>query len=360
MTQTVAAPEATTPAGGDTMLVGVMTAPGSIEVQEIAIPTPGVNEVLVRIRATAICTWEQRSYSGQQSNKFPFVGGHESSGEVVALGPGVSSELQVGDHVTIGSAACGQCYWCRSGRDRMCKQHYAGAVKYGEAWGPGGFAQYKVHPASGIYPIDPGIPFDEACLAEPLSCALHAVRQVPVAISDDAVVIGAGVMGLMNVVALKKHGARVIVSEIDPDRLAKARQLGADVTIDATKEDPVERVKELTNGRGVETVVTAIGSGTANEQATAMLSDRGRLVLFASAHPMTPLEIDPNVMHNRETGVAGSLSSEQYDFQVANRLIGLRLVDLAPLIDRSFPLTELAAALDASIEPGTYRIIVTP
>jgi len=107
-------------------------------------------------------------------------------------------------------------------------------------------------------------------------------------------------------------------------------------------------------------VVTAIGSGTANEQATAMLSDRGRLVLFASAHPMTPLEIDPNVMHNRETGVVGSLSSEQYDFQVANRLIGLRQVDLAPLIDRSFPLTELAAALDASIEPGTYRIIVTP
>jgi len=360
MTQsTVAAPETTIPASG-TMLVGVMTGPGAIEMHEVEIPTPGVNEVLVRIMATAICTWEQRSYSGQQSNKFPFVGGHESAGEIVALGPGVSGELHVGDHVTIGSAACGQCHWCRSGRDRMCKQHYAGAVKYGDAWGPGGFAQYKVHPASGIYPIDPGIPYEHACLAEPLSCALHAARQIPVRISDDAVVIGAGVMGLMNVIALKKHGARVIVSEIDAGRLAKAREMGADVTIDASVEDPVARVKELTGGRGAEHVITAIGAGKANEQALGMLSDRGRLVLFASAHPVTPLEQDPNEMHNRETGVVGSLSSEQYDFQVANRLIGLRQIDLAPLIERTFPLTELAAAMDASIEPGTYRIIVTP
>jgi 2-desacetyl-2-hydroxyethyl bacteriochlorophyllide A dehydrogenase len=361
MTQsTVATPEPVSPQADGTMLVGVMTGPGAIELRQVPIPQPGVNEVLVRVRATAICTWEQRSYSGAQSNKFPFVGGHESSGEIVAIGPGVSDQLGVGDHVTIGSAACGQCHWCRTGRDRMCKQHYAGAVSYGEAWGPGGFAQYKVHPASGIYPIDPGVSFEEASLAEPLSCALHAVRQIDVRVSDDAVVIGAGVMGLMNVVALKKHGARVIVSEIDPDRLAMAREMGADITIDATTQDPVERVKELTNGRGVEHVITAIGSGKANEQATAMLSDRGRLVLFASAHPMTPLEIDTNVMHNRETGVIGSLSSEQYDFHVANRLIGLRQVDLSPLIQQRFPLTELAAAMDASVAPGTYRIIVNP
>jgi len=242
----------------------------------------------------------------------------------------------------------------------MCRQHYAGIAKFGDAWGPGGFMEYKVHPASGIYPVDPGVSFEEACLTEPLSCAIHAARQINVGISDDAVVIGAGVMGLMNVIALKKHGARVIVSEIDPDRLAKAVELGADVAIDATRDDPVARVKELTNGRGVEHVVTAIGSGRANEQAMAMLSDRGRLVLFASAHPETPLVIAPNEMHNRETGVVGSLSSEQYDFHVASRLIGLGQVNLRPLIQESFPLTELAAAMDASIQPGTYRIIVKP
>jgi L-iditol 2-dehydrogenase len=342
------------------MLVGVMTGPGRVELREVEIPGPGVNEVLVRIRACAICTWEQRSYSGKQGNKFPFIGGHEMAGEVVELGAGVSDELSVGDHVTLGSSACGQCHWCRTGRDRMCRQHYAGIATYGDAWGPGGFAQYKTHPASGAYPIDPQVPFDEACLAEPLSCALHAVRQVPIGISQDAVVIGAGVMGLMNVIALKKHGARVIVSELDPDRLAKARQLGADITIDASREDPVARVRALTDGRGAELVITAIGAEKANEHATAMLSDRGRVVLFASAHPVSPLTLDPNELHNRETGVLGSLSSEVVDFHVANRLIGLRQVDLGPLIDRRFALTRLRAALEAAIAPGTYRIIVNP
>jgi 2-desacetyl-2-hydroxyethyl bacteriochlorophyllide A dehydrogenase len=359
---TVTAPEAARPAeaGAGTMQVGVMTGPGAVEIREATIPRPGVNEVLVRIRATAICTWEQRSYSGQQENRFPFIGGHESAGEIVELGPGVSDELRVGDHATIGSVACGQCHWCRTGRDRMCRQHYAGAATYGDAWGPGGFAQYKVHPASGVYPIDGAVSFEEASLAEPLSCALHAVRQLDVRVSDDAVVIGAGVMGLLNVVALKQHGARVIVSEIDAGRLAKARELGADVTIDASDTDPVARVRELTDGRGAEHVIAAIGSGRANDQAMAMLSDRGRLVLFASAHPMTPLTIDTNAMHNHETGVVGALSSEQNDFHVANRLIGLRLVDMAPLIERRFPLDELASALDASIQPGTYRMIVNP
>lgn len=359
MTQSSVATRRPREAASRRMLVGVMTGPGDIELREVAIPRPGVNELLIRIRATAICTWEQRTYSGQQANTFPFIGGHEIAGEIVEIGPGVSNEFAIGDHVGVGSSACGQCHWCRSGRDRMCPQHYAGQARYGDAWGPGGFAQYKVHPASGTYPFDPGISFEHASLAEPLSCALHAVRQIDVGVSDDAVVIGAGVMGLMNVIALKKHGARVIVSEIDPDRLAKARELGADITIDGTGEDPVARVRELTDGRGAEYVITAIGSGTANEQALAMLSERGRLVLFASAHPVTPLSLDPNELHNRETGVIGSLSSEQRDFQVANRLIGLRQVDMGPLIERSYPLTELQAALDASIRPGTYRMIVT-
>jgi L-iditol 2-dehydrogenase len=360
LAQTTVAPKPAQPLDRTTMQLGVMTAPGAVELRNVDIPHAGVNEVVLRIRATAICTWEQRSYSGQQGNKFPFIGGHEIAGEIVELGPGVSDELHLGDHVTVGSAACGQCHWCRTGRDRMCRQHYAGVAKFGDAWGPGGFAEYKLHPASGIYPIDPSVSFEEACLAEPLSCALHAVRQLNVHVSDDAVVLGAGVMGLMNVIALKKHGARVIVSEIDADRLEKARVLGADITIDAGKEDPVARVKELTDGRGAEHVITAFGAGKANDQALAMLSDRGRLVLFASAHPETPLILSPNEMHNRETGVVGSLSSEQRDFHVANRLIGLGQVDLRPLIQQTFPLKRLGAALDRAIEPGTYRIIVKP
>jgi L-iditol 2-dehydrogenase len=340
-----------------TMRVGVMEGVRDIGLQDFAIPQPAAGEILVRVRATAICTWEQRSYSGAQHNTFPFVGGHEIAGEVVALGPGVSAEVKPGDRVALGPSSCGKCHWCLTGQDRACKQHYAGAVKYGAARGPGGFAEYKVHPADGVYPIG-NAPFDQAALTEPLSCAIHATRMLGIYLGEDVVVLGAGVMGLMNVIAAKKRGARVIVSETDPRRLAMAGRMGADELIDATKLDPVERVKELTGGRGAEAVIAAIGHAKANEQGTAMLADRGRYVIFAAAHPEPPLTLSPNELHNRETGVIGVVSKDKQDFYAASRLIRYGQVDLAPLIDVRYPLGELRAAMEHAIQPGTYRVIV--
>jgi L-iditol 2-dehydrogenase len=350
----VAAPDTRTET---TMRVGVMAGVHDISVEDIPTPVAGPGEILVRLRATAICTWEQRSYSGAQHNSFPFVGGHEMAGEVAAIGPGVSTDLQLGERVALGPSSCGKCHWCLTGQDRVCKQHYAGAVKYGAAWGPGGFAQYKAHPADGVYRVGDA-PFETAALAEPLSCALHANRLLGHRVGQDVVVIGAGVMGLMNVIAARQYGCRVIVSEVDPHRLEMARRMGADELIDATKVDPVARVKELTEGRGAEAVIAAIGHEKANEQGMAMLSDRGRFVLFAAAHPEPDFTFKPNEMHNRETGVFGVVSKEKQDFYAATRLIRYGLVDLSPLIDVRFPLEQVEAALEQAIKPGTYRVIV--
>lgn len=355
MTSSVVAAGESRTAG--TMRVGVMAGVGDIALQDIETPVPGRDEILVRLHATAICTWEQRSYSGAQSNKFPFVGGHESAGVVAAIGPDTHTDLQVGERVALGPSSCGKCHWCMTGQDRVCKQHYAGAVKYGSAWGPGGFAQYKVHPADGVYRVGDA-PFETASLSEPLSCALHANRLLGHRVGQDVVILGAGVMGLMNVIAAKQYGARVIVSEVDPARLAMAKAMGADELIDATKVDPVERVRELTEGRGAEAVISAIGHVKANEQGMAMISDRGRFVLFAAAHPEPDFTFAPNEMHNRETGVFGVVSKEKQDFYAATRLIRYGLVDLSPLIDIRYPLEEVAAALDHAIKPGTYRVIV--
>lgn len=340
-----------------TMRVGIMAGVQDISVQDVPVPQPGPGEILVRLRATAICTWEQRSYSGAQHNNFPFVGGHEIAGEVAGFGPGVKTDLAIGDRVAIGSSSCGRCHWCMTGQDRACKQHYAGVVKYGAAWGPGGFAQYKTHPADGVYRVGDA-PFETAALSEPLSCALHANRLLGHRVGGEVVVLGAGVMGLMNVVAAKQYGCRVIVSEVDPNRLAMAKRMGADVLIDATQVDPVAQVKELTEGRGAEAVIAAIGHPKANEQGMAMLSDRGRFVLFAAAHPEPEFTFKPNEMHNRETGVFGVVSGEKQDFYAATRLIRYGLVDLSPLIDIRFPLEEIGAALDYAVKPGTYRVIV--
>jgi len=345
------------PIGAGTMQVGVMTGVGAIGLQTMAVPEPAYGEILVRLHATAICTWEQRSYSGAQPNNFPFVGGHEMAGEIAVIGAGVKTDLAVGDRVTLGPSSCGKCHWCMTGQDRACKQHYAGAVKYGDAWGPGGFAEYKSHPADGVYRVGDAA-YDVAALAEPLSCALHANRKLGLYVGEDVVVLGAGVMGLMNVIAAKKYGARVIVSEVDPVRLAIAKQMGADETIDATQVDPVARVKELTDGRGAEAVIAAIGHPKANEQGMAMLSEKGRFVLFAAAHPEPDFTFKPNEMHNRETGVFGVVSKEKQDFYAASRLIRFGGVDLRPLIDARYPLTDLKGALEYAIKPGTYRTIV--
>jgi L-iditol 2-dehydrogenase len=339
------------------MRVGVMAGVGDIALRDVDIPEPKPGEILVRLHATAICTWEQRTYSGAQHNTFPFVGGHESAGEVVAFGAGVTSELQVGERVALGPSSCGRCHWCLTGQDRACKQHYAGAVKYGDAWGPGGFAEYKSHPADGVYPVGDA-PYDQASLSEPLSCALHATRMLDLYVGEDVVVLGAGVMGLMNVIAAKKRGARVIVSEIDAGRLARAKAIGADELIDASEVDPVARVRELTGGRGAEAVIAAIGHEKANEQGLAMLADRGRYVLFAAAHPEPTLALSPNELHNRETGVLGVVSKDKQDFYTASRLIRYGQVDLAPLIDVRFPLERVGDAMDHALRPGTYRVIV--
>lgn len=340
-----------------TMQVGVMAGVRDIAVRDVPMPVAGPGEVLVRLRATAICTWEQRSYSGAQGNKFPFVGGHEMAGEVATIGPGTDTDLEVGERVAIGSATCGKCHWCKTGQDRACRQHYGVVSKYGAAWGPGGFAQYKVQSADGVYRVGDA-PFDTAALSEPLSCAMHANRLLEHRPGRDVVVLGAGVMGLMNVVAARQYGCRVIVSEVDPGRLAMAARMGANELVDASKVDPIARVRELTEGRGAEVVIAAIGHEKANEQGMAMLSDRGRFVLFAAAHPEPSFTFAPNEMHNRETGVVGVISGDKQDFYAATRLIRYGLVDLSPLIDNRYPLEQIGAALEEAIRPGTYRVIV--
>lgn len=341
-----------------TFRVGAMTGPGAIEFLDVPVPEPGPGEALVRIEAVAICTWEQRSFSGQQSNKFPFVGGHETVGRIEAVGPGYHGPLAVGDRVSLGSAACGSCHWCHTGQDRVCARHYAGAVAYGDAWGPGGFAEYKVHPADGLYPVGDA-PREVASLVEPLSCAVHASRVNGVTLGHDVVVLGAGVMGLMNVIAAKAYGARVIASEVDAGRLEMARRMGADVLVDASTTDPVAAVREATDGRGADVVVAAIGHPSANEQGLAMLADRGTHVLFASAHPESPIALGPNHTHNHELAVRGVVSSEKRDFHLAARMVRLGQVDLSPLVQATYPLDQLAEALTEAVKPGTYRIVVT-
>src|SRR4030088_404908 len=143
-----------------TMQAGVLVGTRALELRTFQVPRPGPGQALVRIRATALCTWEQRTYQGTQDIKTPFVGGHETAGIVAAVGEGVRL-ANVGDHVTLGPVACDECYYCRRGFPARCEQ-VLGRFTLGGAWGPWGLDDYKLVPARAMFVVPADLSFEEA------------------------------------------------------------------------------------------------------------------------------------------------------------------------------------------------------
>jgi L-iditol 2-dehydrogenase len=255
--------------------------------------------------------------------------------------------------------ACDECYYCRRGFPARCEQ-YLGRFSLDGAWGPWGLADYKLVPVRAMYRVPAELSFEEACLAEPISCVVHSVRKLSPEMGDDVVVIGAGPMGLLNLLVLKRRGARVIVCELDAGRRAKAAELGADVVLDPANGDFSEQVRGMTEGRGADAVVAAVGSARVDELAFSMVARTGKVVLFASAHPTFGLAVDHNLIHKYEVDVLGVEGKGVQDFEIAVRLLARRLIDVRPLIDQMVPLTELERAFELALRPDTYRIVVTP
>lgn len=339
-----------------TMKAAVITAVNKVEVVDVPVPVIGPRDVLLKIKSAGLCTWEQRIYTGQAKADYPFLGGHENAGEIAAVGELVTN-VKVGDRVTMGSSSCGSCRACLRGEDKGCPEHFLNFSLKGGHYGPGGFAEYKVHRSDGVFPVGDA-PWDEAALAEPLSCAIHAARLLDARLGDTAVIFGAGTMGLMNLITLKKSGLRVAVVDVNESRLAKARELGADLTF-VSDEKIRERIKTAFLG-GVDHAITAYGSDAVNQDALDVLNNRGKICLFASAHPVTPFAIDPNVMHNKETSAVGVVSADRQDHALATEMIAYRQIDLAPLIDQGFPIADAAEAFHRATSAPSYRVILNP
>jgi L-iditol 2-dehydrogenase len=166
-------------------------------------------------------------------------------------------------------------------------------------------------------------------------------------------------MGMLNMLIAKRHGVRVIVSEVDEKRNAYALELGADATVNPKKEDAPERILELTGGRGADMVIVAIGNHQANLDALKMVAEFGTVMFFASAHPPTELSIDPNFIHRKQVTLTGARHPSTDGFEAASRLLGKRLIDVRPLIQQKVPLENIKDAFELAIQPDTYRVIVT-
>jgi len=340
----------------NTQKAAVITNVHEVEIHDIPIPELGPREVLVKIGAASICSWEHRTYIGKQSPGFPFLGGHENAGEVVAIADDVTT-ISVGDRVTLGPTKCGVCRACLRGEDKACVEHFKYFSLKGGELGPGGFLEYKVHREDGCFDVGDA-PYELACLAEPLSCAVHGVRLMGMSRGDTAVVFGAGPMGLLNALVLAHAGVDVAIVDMDPERLRVASDNGITKTI-VSSGDAVDAILEMFPG-GVDGVVTAIGSKSVNEQGLKVLQPRGTLWLFASAHPVEPLEVDPNWVHNSEVRIIGAVSADLEDHKKATDMIAAGEIDLSSIMEKTFPLSEAKAAFEYLSAKPSYRVALIP
>lgn len=340
-----------------TMKAGVITAPYEYEVRELPVREPGPGEVLLRQHACAICTMEQRVFTG--ARKFPYPGcwGHEIAGVVEKIGPDTVTDLQVGDHVALGiHEFCGQCDYCIRGLEEHCL-HRPKSNKIEGIVGIFGMAEYNTVAARRLVKVSPDLPFVQAALTEPLACVTQGMKKINITRADTVVVIGAGTMGLLNLMSAVKSGAKVIVSEIDEQRRKKALELGAFAVINPAADNVEEKIKELNGGFKANAVIIAIGNEQANADALKMIDIEGRILYFASARPVEPVVIDPNIMHDTGIVLTGVKGKNIRDVRDAAKMISSGIIDVSAVIEDTASLADGKKALEKASRKDTFRVI---
>ena len=333
--------------------------PGDIRIEEMPTPEPGPGEALLRVLSCGLCGTDLAKYRHRLVEP-PVVLGHEVAGEVAAVGHGVKT-LKSGDRiVALHHVPCFVCAACRHGNFSMCA-----SWKQNQLY-PGGFAELvRIGAPSvqyGVSRIPDGLDLDSATVAEPLACCVRGFKRSPIKAGDTVAVIGAGTAGLLHVQLAKFHGAgKVISADLIEQRLQKAMALGADVTIDAAREELVSAVREVTEGAGADLVITAVGRADVVEQALGMAREGGRVNVFAECPPGSAISFDPNVMYHREVTLLGTYSSSPLELREALWLIESGKVRVGELISHRMPLAQLQQAIEMALRAADcLKIIIRP
>ena len=277
--------------------------PKKIEIKTFPDPVIKDDEVLMKVRANGLCQNDVRDYTGDTKWTYPRVGGHEFSGEIVAVGKDVNPKhFQVGDHIVKYILPnCGECYYCQ----------------------------------------------------------INSVDRAHVQLGQDTLVIGGGVMGLLHVMVLKLKGARVLVSEPDETRRQLALKLGADFVLDPMQKDPIKIVKDATEGRGADAVFNTTAIPAIAKQAIAFTANGGQTFMFSSMHPDDPVPIDLGAVHSHEKFIKGTVSPTRETYFRATQLIGKKILNMRPLLDKTFSYTDAESAFKYAMLPDTLKTIVT-
>ncbi len=340
---------------------GVIVEGHKAEMHEAPFPAVGPEDIVIKMATNNICTTDYQQWMGLRDHQgFPMAGGHEFAGTIVAKGDDVIDDFKIGMQVGAMHGFCGKCYNCRVGHTGDCtaRSHRGpGADGY---YGQKRFADYIVADQKFVIPIDNSVPAAEAGFLEPVATVVQCIKKANIKPMEDVVVIGAGTMGLVNAQVAKAWGARVIITEIDPKKIERAKAMNIGDVVDSKSTDPVEAVKQLTGGKGADCVIAAVGATIAYKQGYEMLKKlRGRLVIFPAGYPKPELAIDPNEIHYRKIEIIGTFGADLADWMDSATLLSKKLINCGfSLEGKVFPLRDIQKAYEAAATPGAYRVTV--
>ena len=339
----------------------VLTAYGEFSYEDIPEPVIGPEDVRIRVRACAICGSDVHGMDGSTGRRIPpVVMGHEASGVIEKVGANVAG-FRVGDRVTFDSTVyCGNCYFCRRGEINLCDNRRVLGVSCGDYRMDGAFAEFVAAPQHILYRLPDAVTFEQAAMVEPLSVAFHALRRAEVSLNRSAVVVGAGMIGLLVIQLLKAAGCgKIIAVDLIQDRLALAAKFGAGVTLRSDDPELIAKIFASTENRGADLAFEVVGITPAVQTAVASLKKGGALTLVGNLSPKVDFPLQAVV--TRQIDLRGSCASAG-EYPDCLDLIAAGKVDVNSFISAAAPLSEGALWFKRLYdrEPGLMKVILKP
>jgi L-iditol 2-dehydrogenase len=347
-----------------TMQAAVYRGVNDIRLETVPVPKIGPGEMLIRVHSCGVCGTDLKKIS-TGSHSAPRIFGHETSGVVAAVGEGVR-DYHPGDRVMVfHHIPCRQCFYCQNKTFAQCATYKKVGCTAGFEPSGGGFAEYvRVMDwivEHGTVRIPDGISFEQACFVEPVNTCMKGIDALRLRRGETVLAIGQGPIGIILSVLAKRTGVTLITSDLYPERLRIGSSFGLDQTIDASRTNVVERARELTEGRGVDAVILAVGGNSLIRTAMDAARPGGRVLLFAQTQHGEAL-IDPAAICVDEKTLVGSYSASVDLQEESVRFVMNREMDLERLVSHRFPLPQSPQALDlaAHPQPSSMKIMIQP
>lgn len=346
------------------MMAAVYRGKDDVRLETVPVPQIGEGEILVRVHTCGICGTDLKKIS-TGSHSAPRIFGHETSGQIVAIGEGVT-HFKTGDRVMVfHHIPCGECYYCRHKVFAQCPVYKKVGATAGFEPSGGGFAEYvRVMDwivRKGVVKLPDGVSYEQASFIEPVNTCMKGIESLNLQKGETVLVIGQGPIGIILAVLAKRMGASVVTSDLHPQRLTISSSYGLTENVAAASDDPIRRVREMTDGRGADAVVLAVAGNSLIRTAMDAARPGGRVMLFAQTQ-RSEAAIDPAAICVDEKTLLGSYSAS-VDLQEENvRLVFSGEVDFARLITHRFPLTQAIRAIDLAAHPGpdSMKVVIQP